>query len=150
MISENTADNPYYYQYAKGIKTGSHDQAGYCLVSSAIYDGYTYICVALGAPSVDANGKEIEERGEMIDSKKFVPLGFHDFGAKGHSEKYRYGCGSENRLCLESRQIVAVARKDFSTILPSDVDPSSVMMTTNLPEKVEAPVKKEMSLVLLH
>ena len=32
--------------------------------------------------------------------------------------------------------------KDFSTILPSDVDPSSVMVTTHLPEKVEAPVKR--------
>ena len=113
MISENTADNPYYYQYAKGIKTGSHDQAGYCLVSSAIYDGYTYICVALGAPSVDANGKEIEERGEMIDSKNLYRWAFTTLEQKGHSEKYRYGCGSENRLCLESRQIVAVARKRF-------------------------------------
>ena len=83
MISENTADNPYYYQYAKGIKTGSHDQAGYCLVSEVKID-YVW---------------------------------------------------NQDRLLLSPE-------KDFSTILPSDVDPSSVMMTTNLPEKVEAPVKK--------
>ena len=40
----------YYYAYATGIKTGSHDQAGYCIVASATYGGYTYIVACLGSP----------------------------------------------------------------------------------------------------
>ncbi len=142
MISENTADNPYYYQYAKGIKTGSHDQAGYCLVSSAIYDGYTYICVALGAPSVDANGKEIEERGEMIDSKNLYRWAFTTLEQKDILKSTDTVAEVKIDYVWNQDRLLLSPEKDFSTILPSDVDPSSVMLTTHLPEKVEAPVKK--------
>ena len=68
-------DPDLYYRYARGIKTGSHDQAGYCLVSTATRGGYSYMCVALGSPSVDENGNKISTRGEMIDSKKFIRMG---------------------------------------------------------------------------
>ena len=142
MISENTADNPYYYQYAKGIKTGSHDQAGYCLVSSAVYDGYTYICVALGAPSVDANGKEIEERGEMIDSKNLYRWAFTTLEQKDILKSTDTVAEVKIDYVWNQDRLLLSPEKDFSTILPSDVDPSSVMLTTHLPEKVEAPVKK--------
>lgn len=37
----------YYYQGANGIKTGYTEEAGYCLVSSAIRDGKTLIAVVL-------------------------------------------------------------------------------------------------------
>ncbi len=40
----------YYYSYAKGIKTGTLDEAGRCLASYASYDGYNYLLVTMGAP----------------------------------------------------------------------------------------------------
>ena len=39
---------PEYYSYAKGVKTGFTSEAGYCLVSTAIYDGSQLISVVLG------------------------------------------------------------------------------------------------------
>lgn len=39
--------NKYYYQYANGIKTGSHSMAGYCFVGSAEKDGVELISVVL-------------------------------------------------------------------------------------------------------
>jgi len=46
-------DQPNYrYQYAVGIKTGSTDSAGFCLVSSARKDGINMISVVLGATAV--------------------------------------------------------------------------------------------------
>ena len=44
LISKNAPGNTYFYTYAKGIKTGHTDEAGYCLVSSATADGYSYLC----------------------------------------------------------------------------------------------------------
>lgn len=38
-----------YYAAANGIKTGTTTEAGYCLVSSAEFDGQTYIAVALNS-----------------------------------------------------------------------------------------------------
>jgi D-alanyl-D-alanine carboxypeptidase (penicillin-binding protein 5/6) len=39
----------YYYSRAVGLKTGYSGTAGSCLVSAAIIDGTTYICVIMGA-----------------------------------------------------------------------------------------------------
>ena len=38
----------YYYEYAKGVKTGHTDAAGYCLISTAEKDGVRLLCVVLG------------------------------------------------------------------------------------------------------
>lgn len=39
--------SPYYYKGAVGLKTGTTDKAGCCLISSATKDGYTYISIAM-------------------------------------------------------------------------------------------------------
>lgn len=39
------------YQYADGLKTGHTDEAGFCLVASALKDGTRLISVVMGAPS---------------------------------------------------------------------------------------------------
>ncbi|PKM93589.1 MAG: D-alanyl-D-alanine carboxypeptidase [Firmicutes bacterium HGW-Firmicutes-1] len=39
----------YYFEFATGVKTGFTDQAGYCLVSSATYDGRSVIAVVLNS-----------------------------------------------------------------------------------------------------
>ena len=45
--------NPYYYEYAKGIKTGYCSSAGYCLVSAAEKDGNIIYTVILGGEKQD-------------------------------------------------------------------------------------------------
>lgn len=46
----------YYYSYASGIKTGSLNEAGRCLASTATKDGNTYMIVSMGAPMQDEDG----------------------------------------------------------------------------------------------
>jgi D-alanyl-D-alanine carboxypeptidase (penicillin-binding protein 5/6) len=41
-------NSQYYYSNAIGLKTGSTKDAGSCLVSAAVIDGATYICVVMG------------------------------------------------------------------------------------------------------
>lgn len=40
-------ESEYYYEYADGLKTGFHDQGGYCLAASATKDGQSLIVVIL-------------------------------------------------------------------------------------------------------
>lgn len=55
-------DEPdYYYEYAKGVKTGYTDPAGRCLVSTAEKDGNSYLCVLLKCPVADADGYYVRE-----------------------------------------------------------------------------------------
>ena len=51
----------YYYSYARGIKTGTTDEAGRCLVTTASADGHSYIAVLLGAPLKETNKKHKEK-----------------------------------------------------------------------------------------
>jgi len=41
--------SPYYFKEATGLKTGTSEAAGCCLVSSAEIDGKDYLCIVMGA-----------------------------------------------------------------------------------------------------
>lgn len=42
-------DSPYFYEFASGLKTGSSESAGSCLVSCAYIEDELYICVVMGS-----------------------------------------------------------------------------------------------------
>ena len=135
-------DPSLYYRYARGIKTGSHDQAGYCLVSTATRGGYSYMCVALGSPSVDENGNKIPTRGEMIDSKNLYEWAFNNLSMKDVLNSEDAVGEIALKYAWNKDKLLLVPAKNYSTIMPDSVDVSSVILTKHLPEDVEAPVKK--------
>ena len=61
--------NKYYYQYATGIKTGSHSRSGYCFAGSATKDGVSLISVVL------FTGK----RARWADTIKLMNYGFSQY-----------------------------------------------------------------------
>lgn len=46
-------NSQYYYPEAIGLKTGASTLAGNCLVSAAVINGETYICVMMGSTADD-------------------------------------------------------------------------------------------------
>ncbi|MHB1949047.1 MAG: D-alanyl-D-alanine carboxypeptidase family protein [Gammaproteobacteria bacterium] len=58
------------YQYADGLKTGHTDDAGYCLVASALKDGTRLVSVLMGAPNDNARTE---------DSMRLLTYGFRFF-----------------------------------------------------------------------
>ena len=131
-----------YYPYAKGIKTGSTgNDSGYCLVSTASKGGYTYLCVAYGAPYEDEHG-EYYENGAMLDSIHLYDWAFDNLSIKTIINK--------NDLVKEIRLSYAWNKDtiqlspagSFSTILPDDVEISSIDKKFHLPESIDAPVKE--------
>ena len=83
MIQKSHPD--FYYTPATGIKTGSHDQAGYCLAASATQD-YSYILIVMGSPYIDGNGKRINFHGEMVDARELFSWAFNDLKVKTIAE----------------------------------------------------------------
>jgi serine-type D-Ala-D-Ala carboxypeptidase (penicillin-binding protein 5/6) len=143
LIDKNALEGKYYYIYAKGIKTGHMDESGYCLVSSATAEGYSYLCVTLGAPDVDPKTKKpIVSRGEMIDTKKLYQWAFLNLELKPIIN----GQDSLGEVKLNNAwnkdKLLLVAEKNYSTILPKNVSASSVIIKKDIPQSVEAPVKK--------
>lgn len=66
----------YYYEYASGIKTGSTEEAGYCVITKASKDGYNYLAVVLGAPVIDYNNDGYVEKCSFIDAASLFDWAF--------------------------------------------------------------------------
>ncbi len=137
-----SSDSKYYYRYAKGIKTGHTDESGYCLVSTASYGGYSYLCVALGSPSVDKNGKDVETHGEMLDSASLYRWAFNNLELKQIVSPNDTVGEIPLSYAWNKDTLRLQPDKSYSVMLPANVSKSSVIVTKNVPKSMEAPVKK--------
>ena len=67
----------YYYEYAKGLKTGYTDDAGHCLVANARKGEIEYICVLLDCPEVWQGKGYI--RSEFLEAAKIFEYAFETY-----------------------------------------------------------------------
>ncbi len=128
----------YYYRYAKGIKTGHLDEAGYCLASSAVRGGYTYLCIAMGAPINSESDNDIN--GAMIDSKTLYMWAFKNLEIKTVLSQEQPIGETNLKYAYKKDKLMLQPAKDLSAILPVDVDVSSVQIVKDYPEEVETPI----------
>ena len=68
----------YYYKGATGIKTGFHDDAGYCVASSATKDGRELIAIVMFSGSISVSNPP--ER--WVDSENMFEYGFNNFSMR--------------------------------------------------------------------
>ncbi len=128
----------YYYQSATGIKTGSHDQAGYCLAASATAFGYTYIVVCLG----DMEGYEQKVHNEMLDARSLFRWAVTSLEKKTVAVQGDVLSSVKLEYAFQKDQLLLAAGEAASVMLPNSVDASSIVVTVNKPESVQAPVRK--------
>lgn len=142
MLSPNIDDGMYYYRYAKGIKTGSHNEAGYCLVSTASKDGYSYMCVALGSPLLDANGEYISTHGEMLDTRALYQWAFDNFEIKMIMKNGDIKGSIKVDYSWDKDKILLKAGETVSALLPKDIEISSIICKYDLPQIARTPIKE--------
>lgn len=127
----------YFYQYAKGVKTGYTDEAGRCLVSTASYNGYNYMCILMNCPP------NADRRYEFIESANLYRWAFNNFSFKQVANSTEPVCEIPVELSLETDFIPLYFEKPFVTVLPNGADDSTIVVKTKLSsDSVEAPVKK--------
>lgn len=131
----------YYYQYARGIKTGHTDEAGFCLLSSAVYNGYSYICAALGAPVKDANGNKISDNHAMLNSKAIYKWAFTNLELKPILKKNDPLSEIKLNLTTNKDSTLLYPLDDYSALLPKNVSASSIDIKIEKPESLDAPIK---------
>lgn len=133
---QDTTTN-YYYQYAKGVKTGFTDEAGRCLVSTASYNGYSYMCILTGCPN---NGIK---RYEFAESAELYRWAFNNFSFKEVANSDEPVCEMPVELSLDTDFVPLYFKEPFVSVLPNDADDSTIVIKTHLnSESIEAPVKK--------
>ncbi len=129
----------YYYEYVKGIKTGTLDEAGRCLATLAYKDGYSYMLITLKAPQKDVNGNNVYYN--FIDHKKLYEWAFANFEyttVLNNSEEkaevpVAYGEGVD--------YVIVKPAQEFARIWNTRIPLSSIHEIIKVEENVVAPIR---------
>ncbi len=133
FLQDNTTN--YYYAYAKGVKTGYTDEAGRCLVSTASYNGYNYMCLVFGCPP--------NEKNHFTESKELYRWAFNNFEFKKVANAANPIAEIGVDLSLDTDFVSLYVEKGFTSVLPKDADDSTISIVPHpCAERIDAPVKK--------
>lgn len=135
--------DPHYYEGAVGLKTGTTDKAGSCLVSSATKDGYTYISIAMkGDFDFFESGKP--RNTAFATCRYMLQWAFSNIEMKVLADEnynvgevaVKYGRGNDYVGVVPKEDITAIVHEDIS------IDNMTVEYAADFPKEVKAPVKQ--------
>jgi D-alanyl-D-alanine carboxypeptidase (penicillin-binding protein 5/6) len=137
------SESNYYYEYAKGIKTGNSDQAGSCLVTKASKNGSTYLLVLLHAPlsERDKNGnRTFYHLSDAIEIFKWCLDSFEYKTLLSDNEevrevKVKYSSGND--------YVLVRPKESYSTLWLSTNDVSSIERIYEINDDISAPITED-------
>lgn len=113
----------YYYEYAKGMKTGHTSDAGYCLVSSATKNGVSLLCVVMGGISVEKAEKT--EYTNFTDSVGMYNWGFENFSYRDILETTDLVKDVPVKMGKDTDFVTVHPETAVKALMPNDEDNSS-------------------------
>lgn len=135
MIDFNRGGD-YYYTYAKGIKTGATEQAGRCIITSAIADGYAYMGICLGA------SYDTDYNGAMQDAKQLLRWALLNLELSRMLTTDTPVCEAEVNFTTSNKTILLYPAQTVNTILPKDYNAEDVKIVPDVEDAIDAPIKK--------
>ena len=109
----------YIYDYADGLKTGYTDEAGRCLLASAIKDGRRLISVVLGCTTKEVNGET--RLMNFVDSATLLDWGYNNFTVQTVFTKDDLIQEIPVLLSKETNAVLVHTAEDVNILLPNDV-----------------------------
>ena len=134
----------YYYEYCKGIKTGTTENAGRCLASYAVKNGYSYLCIVIQAPSKDSNGDGTNENYAFIDTKNAYKWVFDNIKLKVVAEPSDVVTVVDVDLAKDVDHVRLIPSEEASALVPANVDSSSILIepiAESISKDIKAPIK---------
>ncbi len=136
MIDVNRGGE-YYYTYAQGIKTGTTDEAGRCLITTGIADGYAYMCICMGAPYADS-----VNNGAMLDAREILRWALLDLELARMITPETPVCEADINFSAAEDTILLYPAKTVNAILPKERLEEDVRVESDIPDSVDAPISK--------
>ena len=131
----------YTYSKATGVKTGSTDEAGHCLVSAAEDGDRHLIAVVMGAENIMENGL-VTERQVFTESKRLLEWGFSNFSRQTLLTAGMPVQEVAVTLSKEAEYVMVVPAQGLEATLPNDLSPDQFRQSISLPDSVVAPVEE--------
>ncbi len=134
------ANSEYYYTYAEGIKTGTTDEAGRCLVTTGSADGQSYMLILLGAPYKE--GVQ-EEYYTFTDAAALFRWSLTKLELCNVKTTETPVCEANVKYAMNKKKVTLVPEKNLNAILPTDRTPDNIVLEPDIPEYLEAPLKTD-------
>ncbi len=153
-LIQNSSENPYFYEYARGIKTGSIDyfynietgeytEGNSNLVSTAQKDGFSYMLVTLGAPYHDVNNPTVKKIYSFDDHLTLYKWAFSTFSYQMVLSKADIVARVDVLQGDGADYVQLKPMNDYATLLPKNLDRSAIQsIVTVFDEEITAPVEK--------
>ncbi len=125
----------YYMPEIKGIKTGTLEEAGRNLITIADSEGYHYLCVVMG-------GEYSDSASHYKATQALYEWAFDTFRVKTLLESKRSIAEVPVKLSSETDHVLLTSSRNVTALVPVNIESSSVVLQTELPEYVKAPVQK--------
>lgn len=141
----NANYHTYYYKYVQGIKAGTTEKAGCCVVSKASKDGYNYCCIILNAPSKDLNGDGTKENLAFTESKRLYKWVFENIRLEKIADVSQIVTVVDVKLSFDADHVRLIPANDVTALVPTGSDEGSVLIQPiekETPKQINAPVKK--------
>jgi D-alanyl-D-alanine carboxypeptidase (penicillin-binding protein 5/6) len=126
----STADQSrYHYEHARGINSGSTEEAGHCLVTvGQQHQNLSYLCVIMGATATRSAALDINIINSFDDAKKLLDWAF---------AIYAHRLVVRQREPIETVNIELAANRDEITLVAEDEIRLLIPQTANIAEDVE-------------
>lgn len=133
----------YYYEGAIGLKTGTTDKAGACLVSSATKDGYTYISIAMQGVLDYSDGAKTYNSAYLM-CRYMLRWAFSNIKMKIVADTnyimgevgVKYGRGADYVGLVPKESIAVVIHEDL------EIEDLTLSLPENFPESISSPIEK--------
>src|SRR5699024_821844 len=125
MIVEGSG---FYHPEITGVKTGTLEESGRCLSTTAEKDGYEYLLVLMGAPYMDEAGNYITPNQAFVLNAQFYDWVFDTYKAKTIVEKGDKVSSINNVLLAKDGKdyLQLVSAETFTALITDDIDVSNV------------------------
>lgn len=134
----------YYYEYARGVKTGHTSAAGYCLISTAEKDGIHLICVVLGGTGVQ-NADGSLTYGNFKDTIALYDWAFSNFSVQEILSSSELVAEVKVEMGADADSVTVRPKDVITALLPKDEDLSGfhreiVIFNERSGETLNAPI----------
>lgn len=135
------SSSEYYYAPAQGIKTGTITDVR-TLAAQARQNGYTYLVILMGTPIYNADGTATDPQlYTFYEAKQLFEWAFSSFSVRTAVERGEQLAEIPVRYSMDGDFVRLATGEQFTALLHTDIDVSSILYLPEIPEYLTAPVE---------
>lgn len=135
----------YYHKSVSGVKTGTTEKAGRCVITTASQDGYNYMLIVMGAPQYDIDNDGVEENVAFTESKKIYNWAFDNIELTKITNTTDVIKVVDVKYNSKIDHLRLLPKEEMSALVPLGTESGSLIVQpieSETPQVVKAPIKK--------